>query len=297
MTKNDMAKRDGTDSQMFGEIMKVIRQGSFPRHGHKYEELYVCLGGRATDIVKGLSATVSPGDVYIVGAHIKHEQTDMVDYRCCIFKFERVALLERAAKLHLSEKPVFRELFDGEDPTESGRHPSKGFFVDADTMRYVEQLADIMKNETDKDILDTLFLSLVAVLVARCKCKQSPEASALPKGLSEAVYYMEQNFDKPLSLETLALEAHYSVRHFTRLMRLHYGVSPMEYLDSIRMKHACDLLLGSSNSIQQIANLCGFEDNNLFARHFRAAMGISPTEYRQRTAAPQAAFSAVGIIN
>ena len=286
-----------TNPKLFDEVLKPLRQGVFPRHTHKYDELYICIGGSATDTINGITGTVLPGDVYVVSSDAVHEQTNMVNFRCCIFKFDMPRLLERVKDTHLSEKTGFRELFVNNYKPPASIHPSANLFVDVDTVRYAEQLADTMKRETDLDILDILFLSLVALLSSRCNRKPKIGSRASISNITEVVYYMEQNFDKPLSLESLAVRAHYSPRHLTRLMRAHYGISPMEYLDSIRMKHACDLLLHTSHSIIQVARLCGFEDNNLFSRHFRSALGISPTAYRQKNShLKRTAFSDVDII-
>ena len=55
----------------------------------------------------------------------------------------------------------------------------------------------------------------------------------------------------------------------------------MEYLNRVRIKNASDLLVRSDMSIIEIAMLCGFEDNNLFSRRFKAVVKVSPSEYRR----------------
>ena len=268
-------------SPVFDTVEKVQRQGELGRHPHKVAELFVCIGGSAIDTVNSFNSTVSPGDVYVLTRDVIHAQTYMGSFRCCIFKFYMQRLMERAADAHLTEKPGFQELFINDVRERKKGVPVPNLCIDAGTVRYVEQIADMMKDESDPDILDILFLSLVALLSTRCNRKRSTEAQPIPRDIAEVAFYIEQNFDKPLTLENLSLQCHYSQRHFARLMREHYGMSPMAYLDAVRMKNACDLLLRTTHSVVQIARLCGFEDNNLFSRHFRAAMGVSPTVYRQ----------------
>lgn len=275
---NSMIK---SPSPVFDKVEKVQRQGELSRHPHRMAELYVCTGGSAIDDVNSFISTVSPGDIYVLTDDVIHAQTYKGSFRCCIFKFNMQRLLERATDAHLAEKPGFQELFVNDVRERKNGITSPNLCVDAGTVRYVEQIADMMKDETDPDILDILFLSLVALLSSRCNRKHSVEEEPIPRDIAEIAFYIEQNFDKPLTLESLSLRCHYSQRHFARLMREHYGMSPMAYLDAVRMKNACDLLLRTAHSVVQVARLCGFEDHNLFSRHFRTAMGVSPTVYRQ----------------
>ena len=52
----------------------------------------------------------------------------------------------------------------------------------------------------------------------------------------------------------------------------------MEY----RLQQAAYLLLHTENTVQQIGECCGFEDNSYFAKSFRAMYQMTPTEYRRR---------------
>ena len=139
-----------------------------------------------------------------------------------------------------------------------------------------------MQNETDTDILDILFMSVVSLVCTKCRKRETGEKWKAYENISKVMYYIEQNYEKPITLDELAALSHYSQRHFTRLVREYYGTSPMGYLDAVRIKSACDLLLHTSLGVNQIAQMCGFEDNNLFSRHFRTAEGMSPTKYRKQ---------------
>ena len=48
--------------------------------------------------------------------------------------------------------------------------------------------------------------------------------------IDNILYYIQQHFDRQLSLEVLAREAHYSPYHFHRLFKQHIGEAPKQYL-------------------------------------------------------------------
>ncbi len=272
----------GDKHVLVGNVAKVIRNGEFPLHRHNKAEIYICLGGSATDYINGAATDVLPGDVYVLSADTVHWQTNMNDFRCCIFNFNSEAFMSRAESFNLGDKNGFKTLFIDDMKDKREGICTKNHFVDINTLKYAEQVADLMQNESDPDILDILFLSLISVVCAGCRRRETGEKWKAYEKISEVVYYMEQNYEKSLTLGDLASLSHYSRRHFTRLVREYYGRSPMEYLDMIRIKNACELLLHSTLNILQISQMCGFEDNNLFSRHFRTSMGVSPTAYRKQ---------------
>ncbi len=284
---------------LYGNVAKVVRHGDFPVHKHSKSELYICIGGSANDCINDRDFAVLPGDVYVLTEDTEHWQSNMNDFRCCIFQFDMDVFMEQAAVLNLTEKNGFRTLFIDDVKDKREGNGTENYFVDIDTVKYAEQVADLMQNETDTDILDILFMSVISLICTKCRKRETGEKWKAYENISKVIYYIEQNFEKQITLDELAALSHYSQRHFTRLVREYYGTSPMGYLDSVRIKNACDLLLQTSLGVNQISQMCGFEDNNLFSRHFRTSEGMSPTQYRKQNQiaeAKTAAFSKVNIV-
>lgn len=254
------------NSILQGDINKNVRHRNFPSHKHYTDELYVCFSGSATDITEKEKRSVSAGDVYIREKGITHRQTDVSEFYCAVFQFDRDVLLSRIP-FNDSLNMLFSE--------------KSHLFIDANTVRYVEIIADIMKNESDIEVSDMMFLSLLDIIFKKSKPRTEKDSYALREDVEEIVRYIEHNYDKAITLSSLARRSNYSVRHFTRLFREAYNKSPMEYLNDVRIKNASDLLVRSDMSIIEISRLCGFEDNNLFSRRFKQSLNISPSKYRQ----------------
>ncbi len=74
-----------------------------------------------------------------------------------------------------------------------------------------------------------------------------------------------------------------------RLFRQCYGCSPSVYLNNLRIGAARIILMSQNLPITEVATMCGFTDAKYFARRFRQATGLRPTEFQQRqidTSAP-----------
>ena len=99
--------------------------------------------------------------------------------------------------------------------------------------------------------------------------------------LAKAHQYMEEHFSNAsLSIEQMARRAHISPAYFRRRFAERYGTTPKQYLDSLRMQHAKELLQTGYYSTREIAERCGFSDASYFCTAFRRHTGKSVTAYR-----------------
>jgi len=98
----------------------------------------------------------------------------------------------------------------------------------------------------------------------------------------KAMEFLYANLADPgVRLDDCARAAGLSRHHFGRIFRSQLGQSPMDYLASIRMAHACYLLRETHLRVCEIANEVGYEDALHFSRLFRQRKGLSPRAYRE----------------
>lgn len=93
--------------------------------------------------------------------------------------------------------------------------------------------------------------------------------------------YIMHNFDEDIKLPEIASVANMAVTTFCNFFKEHYRVSFIEYLNSVRIGHACRLLGEDSNNVVQVAYECGFKNIANFNRQFRKYKEMTPTEYRR----------------
>jgi AraC-like DNA-binding protein len=102
-------------------------------------------------------------------------------------------------------------------------------------------------------------------------------------GILTAIHYLEERYMGPLTIEELADQTGYSATYLTRKFRQRLGMSPSDYLLTLRIRHACTLLRDTRLSIACIAGDVGFHDSHYFATRFHRLMGITPSEFRARS--------------
>lgn len=104
----------------------------------------------------------------------------------------------------------------------------------------------------------------------------------IPAGFAQAIAAMEQNLAEPMNPSILAERSRLTVQKLARLTKRLFGLTPSHFITKTRLTAAARLLTESDQSVAEIAVACGFYDHSAFTRAFRAATGITPTEFRRR---------------
>ncbi|MBM6901172.1 helix-turn-helix transcriptional regulator, partial [Gemmiger formicilis] len=95
------------------------------------------------------------------------------------------------------------------------------------------------------------------------------------------VRYLSCNFQKPLSLDTVARELGVSKYHLSHIFSSRLHTSFSEYVNFLRLNLARELLLTTDQSILELGLTCGFSSQRTFNRVFQIHMGMSPRQYRE----------------
>lgn len=100
--------------------------------------------------------------------------------------------------------------------------------------------------------------------------------------VTQAIRYIHEHYELPLTIDSLAATLECSPRHLARLFRnSDIGQSPSDYLIQFRMNKASELLIHTELTLQDIAINVGYQDGYYFSRMFKKYMGLSPIRYRQ----------------
>jgi len=100
------------------------------------------------------------------------------------------------------------------------------------------------------------------------------------------VAFIEENYMKKLSRDTLAEKARMDRYKFSRLFKERFGKNIKCYLNSVRTQRAAELLNNRDLSISEVAFSVGYRTVPHFYRVFREVFGISPKEYRETLTIP-----------
>lgn len=154
----------------------------------------------------------------------------------------------------------------------------------------IRQILDIMREKRElyleeaKGILLALLMNIARENVIGEPEQEDPDEQDIKATsiVSHALDYITLHYMEPLKIEELADWCHISETHFRRVFSAYMKMSPLEYINLVRIQTACEYLKKTDSPIADIAHKCGFSTLSTFNRNFKQAMGVSPREWRKR---------------
>ena len=108
----------------------------------------------------------------------------------------------------------------------------------------------------------------------------SVESVRLLANIRPAIIYVHEYFSSSITVETLAAKTHFSKSYFLSRFHQAVGMSPMDYVNRVRIREVCRRLMNTSQRITDIAYDCGFRNISNLNRQFEKHMSCMPSEYR-----------------
>jgi AraC family transcriptional regulator, arabinose operon regulatory protein len=129
--------------------------------------------------------------------------------------------------------------------------------------------------------LKSLLLEIIAFFIENTVvekiCLSNSSAS---EKISSIIKYIEDNLGEDITIEELARMVHFHPNYFIKFFRRHLGVSPMQYINKVRMDRAKNLVKTTDTPIKEIAVKVGYRDLFYFSKAFKGYTGFSPSEFR-----------------
>lgn len=107
------------------------------------------------------------------------------------------------------------------------------------------------------------------------------EPDEIPAAFATAWEAFEQRLAADVTPTWLAAQSKLSPQRLARLTKRLFGLTPQQLITKTRITAAATLLRETDKPVSEIAQACGFFDHSAFARSFRSATGVTPTEYRK----------------
>lgn len=120
---------------------------------------------------------------------------------------------------------------------------------------------------------------LLDLLISCAEQNSSPENDW--KRLQSTIAYLHQNYRQKFNINELLQHSPYSRVHFYRIFRQRFHMAPQEYMISLRLREATELLLDSDLSVAEIGMRVGWDNPFYFSKVFKTVIGVSPLHYRQ----------------
>lgn len=102
------------------------------------------------------------------------------------------------------------------------------------------------------------------------------------KRVEDVIAFMQDNLSRDLPLGALAKAVNLSSTQLSHIFKAELGVTASQYLKSLRMKKARELLDTTYLTVKEVAAAVGLNDVSHFVRDFKRSYGLTPAQYRKR---------------
>lgn len=116
-------------------------------------------------------------------------------------------------------------------------------------------------------------------------CHEPPAPTSENRYVQQAEAYMKTHLYRKVPITEIADVLGINDRYLYNLFIKYRRTAPKQYLNTLRITYAQELLLATDNSVSEIAVSAGFSDVLTFSRFFKTHTGLSPTAFRTRNGA------------
>ncbi|WP_047244906.1 AraC family transcriptional regulator [Maribacter thermophilus] len=256
-------------------------------HFHKEIELIYFIKSTGTRYVGNSIGNFGPGELYMIGSNIPHlfkndkeyydENPEREAVNLVVIKFEPEFLGSQF--LELSEVKNLRTLMKRADRGIKFS-PATTYLVHNHILGLVNNrgLSNIVGLLTILDILSVNenYKTLCSEVIPNVYNKDEKDRMA------RVITFLTDNFDKKIELEEVAKIAYMTPNAFCRYFKKKTRKSFTQYLNEIRLRHACRLLIEGNMQIATICYQSGFNTLTNFNRQFKALLNCTPSEYMEK---------------
>ena len=243
-------------------------------HAHTCTELFYCVRGIGEFRLTDRAQPVGSDDLIIVNPHVEHTETSFSSN-----PLEYIVLGVNGLDLQLAGEPSPFTVLN------CRQQRSEMLFYLREFVREAENTP-----RGWQAVCQHLLYVFLIKLSRQAALRLAPAGTYRANSeCAAARRYIDEHFTEPLSLDMLAEVAHVNKYHLSHTFQREYGISPISYLITRRIREGRHMLENTSYSLSQIAHSIGFSSPSYFSQSFRKAEGMSPAEYRKRARASQAA--------
>lgn len=104
----------------------------------------------------------------------------------------------------------------------------------------------------------------------------------LPSFVEESIKFIKENYCEKLTLQQVSSHVFMNPQYFSRIFKKEVGVTYTDYVNNLKILHACKLLETTSYAAYRISSECGFSDQSYFNRVFFNHTKMTPKEYQKK---------------
>ncbi len=262
LAPSDLPQHD----QVYVERRRVAAGEHVPLHWHDYCEWEIVLSGRGEQVYNARRYPMQRGTAYLLTQEAMHALWVEEEVELLKIQFHEYALPGPAAQMLAAHRG---DLY---------------FSLEEEELQQMVSLWAQIERELAqrRPLYPLLVQGAVTAAVVPLLRRVEGQGAPLPGVLQQAIAEVHTRFRTALTLCDVAahcaVTSNYLGRLFSRWMRVSFS----DYLNTVRLRYACQLLRGTGMSVQEVAFSSGYASSAYFQYVFRRRFSVTPLTYRRQ---------------
>jgi AraC-like DNA-binding protein len=271
-----------TPNDCFTIFSRVKNHFDFPLHTHEEFELnFIANAKNAKRIIGDHIAEIGDLELVFVGPNLQH---GWFTHKCkcdnineITIQFHRDLFDEKF--LRRNQMSFIRNMFE---------KSTRGILFSQTTIEAIKpRIIGLTKKQGFDSVLELmsilhdLSISRNMQLLSDSSFMNTDSLSYNSRRIEKVMEYINNHFDKTITLAEVAKIAAMSEVAFSRFFKTRTGNTFIDTLNDIRLGHASRMLIETTNSVTEIAYKCGFNNISNFNRIFKKRKNCTPKEFRE----------------
>ena len=271
-----------TQNDCFTIFSRVKNHFDFPLHTHEEFELnFIANAKNAKRIIGDHIAEIDDLELVLVGPNLQH---GWFTHKCECDNINEITIqfhkdLFDDKFLRRNQMSFIRTMFE---------KSSRGILFSRSTIEAIKpRIIELTKKHGFDSVLELmsilhdLSISRNMRLLSDASFANTESLSYNSRRIEKVMEYINDHFDKTITLAEVAKIAAMSEVAFSRFFKMRTGNTFIDTLNDIRLGHASRTLIETTNSITEIAYKCGFNNISNFNRIFKKRKNCTPKEFRE----------------
>ena len=237
-------------------------------HTHEFVEVFYVISGSIKHHINGETENLDVGDLFIIFPHTKHQFIRNGECTHRDFIINRSLALPAFAYIN---QPFFADL-ERKKYLHCKITTNDILFFEANLKNYFEELDITKQKDFEKVLVSTLF-GLIYLYA-----NKNTQIDRFRTQCTEAI---SNNFIKTNALELVREELGYNKYYLCKKFKETFGVTLLNYINTLKLNHACYLLKTTQYTLSEICEQIGIESMPYFIKIFTNRYGATPAKYRK----------------
>lgn len=250
-------------------------------HFHEAYQITLIENGTGNCFAGNGMLRFEPGDIFIMGKNLPHV------FRSDGIYYEKKSLISQASTIFISSELLSsftQNVPEKAEVIKALTHFDKGIKLRSDKIgSKIVRIADLdgfEKIVAALDILKEIFQTDEKTFISDGNLSEIQKESTFER-INSVFDYTMKHFDREIKLQEVANLTSMTPNAFCKYFKQRTRKSYFNFLNDVRINHACRLLQSTETSIGEISLICGFQNFSNFHRQFHRRMGHAPSVYRK----------------